>query len=350
MMYNGSRSFIALMLTLNLSLFLSTVVLAQDNNTMTDTRIIIAHRGASGYIPEHTLAAKIMAHDMGADYIEQDVVLSRDNIPMVLHDIYLDAVSNVASEYPKRARADGKYYAIDFDASELKSLHLHERIDLQTGKVKFAGRPTQSPEHLHMLTLDEELAVIQGLNKSSGKETGIYTEIKSPAWHLQQGKDISPLVLAVLAKYGYTKRTDPAYIQCFDRAELQRIRTELASDLKLVQLIGNDNTEAPSTDYAQMRTVDGLKIIATYADAIGPAINQILTADAASAVTVTSLVADAHATGLLVHPYTVRKDALPAYANSFDDLMELLFTRAGVDGVFTDFPDLAVKFRDQPAH
>lgn len=345
-MHAGSRSFIALILTINLSFIPSTVVLAQDKNTMTDTRIIIAHRGASGYIPEHTLATKKLAHEMGADYIEQDVVLSRDNIPMVVHDVYLDAVSNVASVFPKRVRADGKYYAIDFDASELKSLHLHERIDLQTGKVRFAGRPTQSPEHLHMLTLDEELAIIQSLNKSSGKATGIYTEIKSPAWHLQQGKDISPLVLAVLAKYGYTKRTDNAYIQCFDPAEMQRIRTELGSDLKLVQLIGNNNAEAPGTDYAQMRTVDGLKKIATYADAIGPSIDQILTADADGTVTITNLVADAHSNGLLVHPYTVRKDALPAYASNFDALMEMLFVRAGVDGVFTDFPDLAVKYRD----
>jgi len=314
---------------------------------MTTSKIIIAHRGASGYVPEHTLAAKTLAHEMGADYIEQDVVLSRDNVPVVLHDLYLDAVSNVAEAFPGRAREDGRYYAIDFDVAELKSLHLHERIDPKTGEVKYPGRPATTPAHMHIATLAEEVAVIQGLNKSTGRNVGLYVEIKSPAWHLQQGKDISPLVLAVLEKSGYTHRTDPVMVQCFDPRELQRIRTELGSDLTLVQLIGENSWNEAKTDYDQMRTADGLRQIASYADAIGPAIDQILVADTAGTITVTDLVVNAHASGLQVHPYTVRKDALPAYVTGFDELMELLFVRAGVDGVFTDFPNLAVIYRNK---
>lgn len=336
---------VILFLSIICSLFTS--IHAQGEKEMKDPKVIIAHRGASGYVPEHTLAAKILAHEMGADFIEQDVVLSRDGIPVVLHDIYLDAITNVATAYPDRAREDGKFYVIDFDVAELKSLHMHERIDLQTGKVRYEGRPTRTPERMHVATLAEEIEVIQGLNKDKGNNVGLYTEIKSPAWHRQQGKDLSVVVLATLADYGYTKRSDNIMVQCFDPAELQRIRTELASDLKLVQLIGENDWNEADTDYDLMRTAEGISQIAIYADGIGPAIDHIINVNDAGEISFTDLVDEAHKYGLQVHPYTVRKDALPGYVSSFDELMELLFVRAGVDGVFTDFPDLAVQFRDK---
>jgi glycerophosphoryl diester phosphodiesterase len=346
-MYPFTQLFTAMMMVIAITGSLITAVHAQDDKVMKDNKVIIAHRGASGYVPEHTLAAKTLAHEMGADFIEQDVVLSRDRIPVVLHDIYLDAVTNVASAFPDRARADGKFYVIDFDVAELKSLHMHERINPETGKVKYAGRPARMPEHMHIATLAEEIAVIQGLNKSSGRNVGLYVEVKSPAWHQQQGEDISPLVLAILAKYGYTRRTDNIFIQSFDPAELQRIRSELGSDLKLVQLIGENDWNEADTDYDVMRTAPGIGRIATYADGIGPAIDHVINVDESGTIRISKLVAEAHKHGLQVHPYTVRQDALPGYVSSFDELLEWLFVRADVDGVFTDFPDLAVQYRDR---
>jgi glycerophosphoryl diester phosphodiesterase len=104
--------------------------------------IVIAHRGASGYLPEHTLAAKAMAHAMGAHFIEQDVVLSRDGTPIVLHDIHLDSTTDVAQAFPGRARDDGRYYAIDFDIEEIRELRVHERTHLGTGlgRAVYPGR------------------------------------------------------------------------------------------------------------------------------------------------------------------------------------------------------------------
>ena len=181
--------------------------------------IVIAHRGASGYLPEHTLAAKALAHGMGADYLEQDVVLTKDDVPVVLHDIHLDTVTNVAEVFPDRKRDDGRYYAIDLTLAEVKQLRATERVDAKTKRPVF---PTRFPPHLSYFTvptLAEELELIQGLNTSSGREAGIYTEIKSPAWHRSEGKDISKIVLGVLDHYGYREASDLAYLQCFDVAE-----------------------------------------------------------------------------------------------------------------------------------
>lgn len=343
-MHTQAHTCVSALVGILLSLF--SPVHAQDDH-MKDKKIIIGHRGAAGYIPEHTLPGKMLAHEMGADFIEQDVVLSRDGVPIVLHDIYLDAVTNVASAFPDRARKDGRFYAIDFDAKELKSLHVNERIDLKTGKVRYAGRPAQTPPHLHLATLAEEIALIQGLNKSSGRNAGLYVELKSPALHRQHGKDITAIVLDTLTKQGYTKRTDNIFIQCFDPAELKRIRNDLHSDLKLIQLIGENGPDEPGIDFHSMRTPAGLAAIARYADGIGPAIDQIVNVDDQGRIAITNLVTEAHKLGLQVHTYTARKDALPEFVTGFDQLMELLFPKADVDGVFTDFPDLAVRFRDK---
>src|SRR6185503_3347980 len=175
---------------------------------MTLSPIVIAHRGASGYLPEHTLAAKALAHGMGADYLEQDVVLSRDGVPVVLHDIHIDTVTDVAKRFPGRARPDGRYYALDFTVAELKQLAASERFDPKTGLAVFPRRFPVGKSSFQVPTLEEELQLVQGLNASTGRVAGIYPEIKNPAWHRQQGHDVSRIVLDVLARYGYRTRAD----------------------------------------------------------------------------------------------------------------------------------------------
>jgi glycerophosphoryl diester phosphodiesterase len=308
-------------------------------------KIVIAHRGASGYLPEHTLAAKAVAHAMGADYIEQDVVLSKDGAPMVLHDIQIDTVTDVAEMFPDRARADGRFYAIDFTVDELQSLSAMERAD-RAGEPAFPGRFPRGASSFRIPTLAEEIELIQGLNLSTGREAGIYPEIKAPAWHRAEGQDISRVVLGVLAEYGYADADDLIYLQCFDWHETRRIRHELGYRGKLIQLLGeNDWAEAPDVDYATLRTKEGLAAIAEVADGIGPWLRHVVTgADRQGRPVITDLVENAHAHGLAVHPYTFRADALPDYADSLEDVLRIFLIDAGVDGVFTDFPDRALAF------
>lgn len=303
--------------------------------------IVIAHRGASGYLPEHTLEAKTLAYGMHADFIEQDVVVTRDKHPIVLHDIHLDTVTDVATKYPARARSDGRYYAIDFDLAEIKTLAVHERIDLKSGKRVFPKRFPLGPSTFRIPTLQEEIELIQGLNQSTGRNVGIYPEIKQPAWHRKQGCDISPIVVKALTQTGYRTKDDPVYLQCFDPFELERIRTELKCDLKLIQLIGSNDSDS-KIDYEEMQTASGLQKIATYADGIGPAFDQVLLSCSDGQPKFSSLVKMAHDANLKVHPYTFRADALPAGIKDYSELMQIA-RLAKIDGSFTDFPDLSVK-------
>lgn len=309
--------------------------------------LVIAHRGASGYLPEHTLAAKALAHGMGADYVEQDVVLTRDDHAVVLHDIHLEAVTDVAEAFPERARPDGRFYVIDFDLAEIRRLHVTERRDPETGEAVYPGRFPGSRSTFRIPTLAEEIELIQGLNVSTGRSVGVYPEIKAPAWHRGQGKDISRIVLETLARYGYREKGDLAYVQCFDPQEAARLRRELGCRLKLVQLIGDDSGRESGADYVAMRTPAGLQRVAAYADGIGPWLPHVVEGrDEDGHWRITSLVRDAHALGLEVHPYTLRQDALPDYVADFEALLRVFLVDVGVDGVFTDFPDRARRARD----
>jgi glycerophosphoryl diester phosphodiesterase len=321
------------------------LVMAAPAFASTVDKIVIAHRGASGYLPEHTLAAKAAAHAMGADYLEQDVVLRKDGVPMVLHDIHIDTVTDVAQAFPDRSRADGRFYAIDFTVDELQSLAAMERAD-RAGQPAFPGRFPRGASSFQIPTLAEEIELIQGLNLSTGREVGIYAEIKAPAWHRAEGHDIAAIVLGVLADYGYADPADLVYVQCFDWNETQRIRHELGWRGRLVQLLGeNAWREAPDVDYDLLATRDGLAAIASIADGIGPWLRHVVRGvDGDGRPIITDLVANAHRLGLAVHPYTLRADALPDYADSLEEALRIFLVDAGVDGVFTDFPDRAVAF------
>lgn len=329
-----------------------------------DNKIVIAHRGASGYLPEHTLPAKAMAYAQGADYLEQDLVMTKDDQLVVLHDHYLDRVTDVAQRFPQRARQDGRYYAIDFTLAEIKSLKFTEGFEIQDGKQvqTFPGRFPMGKSDFSIHTLEEEIEFVQGLNHSTGRNIGLYPEIKAPWFHHQEGKDIAARTLEVLKKYGYTSKQDKIFLQCFDADELQRIKHELepkmGMNLNLVQLIAYTDwheTQQKQADgtwvnysYDWMLKPGAMQRIAQYADGIGPDYHMLVADDASPGhVRLTGMVTEAHASRLQVHPYTVRADQLPPYVSSVNQLYELLYKQANVDGLFTDFPDKAVVYLQQ---
>lgn len=304
--------------------------------------LVIAHRGASGYLPEHTLEAATLAFSQGADYIEQDLVLSRDGVPVVLHDIHIDTVSDVAQKFPKRHREDGRYYAIDFTLAELKTLVVRERQSLQNKQV-FPTRYTGSA-HFSIATFEEQIELINELNRQFGRNVGLYPELKSPAWHRQQGMDISSVVLELLRQHGLDSMAKPIYLQCFDFAETQRLRSELGAKLKLVQLIGDNSWGEADTDYEYLQTAEGLEEIAKVAQGIGVWIPQLVSPHSFKP---TALAESARAHNLNVHAYTFRRDALPPSVTS-DQLLHMLFKTVVVDGIFTDFSDVVINYLNRP--
>ncbi|MBY8073953.1 glycerophosphodiester phosphodiesterase [Vibrio fluvialis] len=325
--------------------------------------LVIAHRGASGYLPEHTLEAKALAYGMKPDYIEQDVVMTKDDQLVVLHDHYLDRVTDVAERFPGRARADGRYYAIDFTLAEIKSLRVTEGFNIDDKGNKVAGFPDRFPMWKSTFTVPtfaEEIELIQGLNKSLGYDIGIYPEIKAPWFHRHEGKDISKAVLNVLNQYGYDSKEDKVYLQCFDANELKRIHDELLPsmkmDLNLVQLMAYTDwnetmtyqgEQATPYSYDWMFEPGGMKKVAQYADGIGPW-KPMLVDDKSTKdnIIIKPLMGEAKAAGLVVHPYTFRADKgrIAPYAENFDGMLDVFYNQVKVDGLFTDFPDKAVSF------
>lgn len=319
----------------------------ESPTTHVDKKLVIAHRGASGYLPEHTLAAKAMAYAQGADYIEQDLVMTKDDQLVVLHDHLLDTVSNVRQVFPGRARDDGRFYVIDFTLDEVQQLSVVERFQWENSVASpvFKNRFPLDKSSFRIHTFNDEIELIQGLNVSTGRSVGLYPEIKSPAFHREEGKDIAAAVLNALQAYGYTKLTDKIYLQCFDPHELLRIHDVLMPAmnmaLPLVQLLGT------SPRFESILNEVGMVRVSAYAVGIGPSIDLLVEPDSSpSDLRVSNLVEWAHAAGLQVHPYTFRRDAgqIPSYATDFEDLLRIFLDQLGVDGVFTDFPDLVVRF------
>ncbi len=324
-------------------------------------KIVIAHRGACGYLPEHTLEAKALAYGMGADFIEQDVVMTKDNKLIVMHDHYLDSVTNVAEIYPDKKRADGRYYVIDFTLDEIRKLRVTEAFSPLTKEQNFINRFPIWKSNFIVNTLEEEIEMIQGLNKSTGKSVGIYPEIKAPWFHKHENKDISVEVLKVLKKYGYTSKYSPIYLQCFDPNETMRIKNELfpkmGMELKLVQLIAetswnktmvyNSKGEAVPYNYDWIFEKDGASKISKYADGIGPWYPMLVKPESTKEnIMITDMVKEAHKYKMAVHPYTFRAEAnqIPVYADNFNEYLNIFYNIVDVDGVFTDFPDKALLF------
>jgi glycerophosphoryl diester phosphodiesterase len=306
---------------------------------MPESPAIIAHRGACGYLPEHTLASKALAHAMGADFLEQDVVATRDSVPLVLHDIYLEHVTNVEHVFPERKRDDGHYYVVDFDLDEIRELGISERRHPEQDRALFPNRFPRGTVTFPIATLEEELLFIEGLNRSTGRSVSIYPEIKEPEWHFQHNIDLAHSLLTMLESFGYRGPDDGAIVQCFDFNELRRVRREMGCRLRLTQLLG------PEDDTAEM----ALREIAEYADGVGLPYTNLLSARAEGGgqAEITAAAARIRRSGLFLHPYTFRKDLLPSYVGSAEELLQLLFADVRVDGLFCDHPDVAVAVRDR---
>ncbi len=337
-----------------LSLALGIFCLAQE-------KIIIAHRGASGYLPEHTLEAKTLAYAMNASYIEQDLAMSKDDYLIVIHDLYLDKVSDVAQKFPNRARKDGHYYVIDFTLEELRSLRVSEAFNAKE-KERIPIYPKRFPvgkSYFTLHTLEEEIELIAGLNQIFGKDIGLYVEIKKPWFHTQEGKDIAKKTLEVLRRYGYTTKNSKVYLQSFDYPNLLYIKKELLPkmnmDLKLIALVDEHPSketyefikgEWRAYDFSYFLRDENYPEIAKNVDGLGIWNDLIfdIKKSKKGSIVPNNIVKNAHLYGLEVHTYTGRSDALPSYASSFDELLEAVLFKAGADGIFTDFPDTALRF------
>ena len=310
-----------------------------------DDPIIIAHRGASAERPEHTLAAYELAIDQGADYIEPDLVATKDLVLIARHENELSDTTDVANreEFESRRRdkmIDGQlvagWFAEDFTLEELRTLRAKERIpNFRPANARFNGL-YQVP------TLEEIVKLVRAKEAETGRKIGLYPEIKHPTFLIEEaGIDMVDLVLREFRNLGINE-SDPVFIQSFEVGTLQRLNQR--SDYKLVQLVKPEDGPAdePNMRYAEMVTPTGLAEIAEYADAIGAHLRLVLGADGSP----TSLVADARAAGLEVYAWTVRPENafLPPSlqlsggdsARGNDAALYAMLVRAGVDGIFTD--------------
>ena len=308
--------------------------------------IIIAHRGASGYLPEHTAASKALAYGMGADFLEQDVVASADGIPMVCHDLVLDHTTDVRDRFPGRARGDGYSYVIDFTVAELHQLQVTERRRRDSEVARWPGRFPTATGRFQLLTLSEELRLIDELNRVTGRAVGAYIEIKKPAWHREQGVDLSRMVLGCLDAAGLGSAADRVFLQCFDAAELARLRSEFGTTLPLIQLLRGRRDTGAESDFQWLCSPDGLAQLARTVTGIGPRYGQLVKPGPAGAWQPSPLFTTARDAGLLIHPYTFRADELPDGVDSFERLLSYFIHELQVDGLFCDFPDRARRVRD----
>lgn len=261
--------------------------------------VIIAHRGASWHLPEHTLPAYALAHGMGAGMIEPDVVVTRDGVLVCAHDLTMEATTDVAEVFPGRAREDGKWYWVDFDLPEIRTLRAYGR------------GPARDPGY-GVATLDEMITLVQRLDAKAGRTTGIIPEIKSPAFHTEHGYDLAGMLVDALARHGYTGAKDAAIIQCFDLPTLKHLHAS-GCRVRLVWLIG----EEPNA-------LDVLRA-SEFCHGIGPS-RKLIEDEAGQG---TDLLARARQYDLAVYPYTF-KDEPEAVLRFLKDHR--------VEGVFCDDP------------
>lgn len=267
--------------------------------------LVIAHRGASAYLPEHTLAAYALAYGQGADVIEPDVVMTADGRLVCSHVTTVSNRGAMERAFPGRAREDGEWYYIDFTLEELRLLG------------ESPGRGGERVEGLRIATLGECLGLVGELNRTTGRDVGVIPEPKRPAWHREQGMDLAAALVSELSEAGYGRRSDNAVVQCFELAELRRMREELGCDLRLVYLCGD-----PVPDGV-------LDEVASFADGIGPSFELVETEEGGAGED-PMLIERALARGLGVYAYTFGADRA----------RQRRFIERGVTGLYTNNPDI----------
>jgi glycerophosphoryl diester phosphodiesterase len=312
--------------------------------------IVIAHRGASGERPEHTIAAYRLAIAQGADFIEPDLVLTKDGVLVARHENEISETTDVADRAEFAARKTTKmidgsevtgWFTEDFTLAELKTLRARERLP----KL----RSTDYDGQFDIPTFEEILTLLADVNQDRTIPVGVYPETKHPSYFASIGLPHEAPLLALLDRFGYRGRKAPVYIQSFEVRNLIDLRAK--SDLPLIQLMdaAGGPPDRPDTSYAAMASPAGLKTIASYADGIGPNKAMVIPRGAlGSLAEPTSLVRDAHAVGLKVHPWTFRRENyfLPLGdkggvnpAGHGDLGAEIAaYLRTGIDGLFSDNP------------
>jgi len=326
--------------------------------------LVIGHRGASGYRPEHTLASYELAARQGADYIEPDLAITKDGVLVARHEPEISETTDVADhpEFASRRttkQIDGRavtgWFAEDFTLAELKTLRAKERIpELRPQNTRFDGQ-------FEVPTLQEVIDLRKRLSKELGRQIGLYPETKHPTYFRSIGLPLEERLVVALRRNGLDRKRAPVFVQSFEVGNLRRLDPELK--VPLVQLFGSRGARPydfvvsgdPRT-YGDLATPTGLEWVAGYADGAGPSKDYIVPRDQNGfSLPPTTFVDDAHAAGLAVHPWTFRAENafLPAELRSSDDPAEFgdlaaelrQFFDLGVDGVFTDHPDLAVAAR-----
>ena len=328
-------------------------VWAQHNGGAEGARemLVIAHRGASGERPEHTLAAYDLAIDQGADYIEMDLVTTSDGWLVARHENEIGGTTDVAErrEFADRRTTktiDGTevtgWFTEDFLLAELRTLRARERLpQLRPGNTRYDGL-YQVP------TLNEIVQLVQARPAETGRVIGLYPELKHSTYFESLGYDVAATLVGQLDAMGFAGADAPVFIQSFEVGVLERL--DAMTDLRLVQLVepAGGPFDRPDVSYPEMLGADGVVQIARYADGIGAAIPLLLTEQGTS----TGLVERAHGAGLLVHAWTVRNEPafLPESLRSPEpgfgaNVLRSMLRQIGVDGVFDDHPSLAGRVR-----
>jgi glycerophosphoryl diester phosphodiesterase len=321
---------------------------------------IVGHRGASGYRPEHTLASYELAARMGADYIEPDLVITKDGVLVARHEPEIGGTTDVASHPEFASRKTTKvldgvpvtgWFTEDFTLAELRTLRAKERIpDIRQRNTIYDGK-------YRIPTFQEVIDLSKRLSRELHRQIGIYPETKHPTYFREQGLPLEPRLVEALNRNGLNRAGAKVYVQSFEVTNLIQLHKVLR--VPLVQLTSATGAPFDFVDsgdprtYADITSAAGLREVARYAKGLGPDKNQIIPRDAAGFLLApTTLVRDAHRAGLKVHPYTFRAEntflpadfrssAVPtAYGDLFGEIA--VFRATGIDGLFTDNTDIAV--------